>query len=373
MFSVGVAYLFLDKRIPNSAVASPHLVWSRIILGAQVGLILLAMIVTRSSVTSLQAKQGLPMGNQIVGWLVLSRLSPNLQDLANEAVVSFAIPFAHSLFPNRHYLHRLVVIFLTFSPTFIILTISYEGLFYFTFCITLVAWVRMEHHIFSFIRHNDASPPSPLPSPRPIGQAVSDVAAQLTASGERPGQHPYRALTLADARTSLFFFFFLQSAFFSTGNIASVSSFSLDSVYRLIPVFSPFSQAALLLLKLLIPFAIISAHLGVLNRRLGVAPSALFMIVMAVSDVLTLNFFWLVRDEGSWLEIGTSISHFGIASLLCAFVAMLELLSEVFVGGVEVGDEKRPYERSNGHVTTDPAKRVNGDVTGAHQGSEMTT
>ena len=89
----------------------------------------------------------------------------------------------------------------------------------------------------------------------------------------------------------------------------------------------------------MIPFAVISANLGILNRRLGVAPSSLFMIVMAISDVLTLNFFWMVRDEGSWLDIGTTISHFVIASLLCAFVALLEFLSEVFVGGVDVGDE----------------------------------
>ena len=61
------------------------------------------------------------------------------------------------------------------------------------------------------------------------------------------------------------------------------------------------------------------------------------MLVMAVSDVLTLNFFWMVRDEGSWLDIGTSISHFCIASMLCVFVAGLEFLSEVFASGVEVG------------------------------------
>ena len=47
----------------------------------------------------------------------------------------------------------------------------------------------------------------------------------------------------------------------------------------------------------------------------------------------------MVRDEGSWLDIGTSISHFCIASLLCAFVAGLEFLSEVFVSGVEFGLE----------------------------------
>jgi GPI ethanolamine phosphate transferase 1 len=153
-----------------------------------------------------------------------------------------------------------------------------------------------------------------------------------------------------DYPSSLFFFYLLQSAFFSTGNIASVSSFSLDAVYRLLPIFDPFSQGALLLFKILTPFAVLSANLGILNLRLGLEPSALFMLVMALSDVMTLNFFWMVRDEGSWLDIGTTISHFVIGSLLNVFVAGLEGLSGWFIGGVEVDvDELVTEERNEGH------------------------
>jgi Phosphatidylinositolglycan class N (PIG-N) len=53
------------------------------------------------------------------------------------------------------------------------------------------------------------------------------------------------------------------------------------------------------------------------------------MIVLTISDIMTLNFFYLVRDEGSWLDIGTSISHFTISNLLILFVIALEQLSEV--------------------------------------------
>lgn len=94
----------------------------------------------------------------------------------------------------------------------------------------------------------------------------------------------------------------------------------------------------------MIPFALVSANLGILNKRLGVAPSALFMVVMAISDFLTLHFFWVVKDEGSWLEIGSTISHFCIASLLCMFVASLEGVSEMFIKGVEVEDVVRKVE-----------------------------
>ncbi|KAK4630124.1 GPI ethanolamine phosphate transferase 1 [Fulvia fulva] len=312
---------------------------SRIIFGVQVGLVALAMIVTRSSVASLQAKQGLPLGTQIVGWATLT--------------ASLVVPFLHALSPRDHYLHRLAVIFLAFGPLFIILTISYEGLFYFSIAITLVSWVRLEHRI-----HQQSSTTSAtkmngnaLEVSNPLEPAVSAAKQRKTALK----QGDYRSLTLSDARICLFFLYLLQSAFFSTGNIASISSFSLDAVYRLLPVFDPFSQGALLVLKLLAPFALVSANLGILTKRLRLRGGSLFAVVMGIGDYLTLRFFWEVRDEGSWLEIGESISMFVIASVLCVFVAGLEALSEVFVRGVEFDDEP----------LTEQVKEVNGSVNGA--------
>ena len=244
-------------------------------------------------------------------------------------VSSLTVPLLHGMQPNGDYFHRLVVLFLTFSPLFVILTISFEGLFYVAFCITLVCWIRLEHRIDWYLKR------------RP------DRTVNTTGS-IKDGE--YRALTLSDARIALFFLFFIQSAFFSTGNIGSISSFSLDSVYRLIPIFNPFSQGALLIIKILIPFVIVSANLGILNRLIGLAPSALFMLVMAVGDIMTLTFFFMVRDEGSWLDIGTSISHYCIASLLCVFVAALEGLSESFVLGLNVVADSTP--------TVDPTIRT---------------
>jgi phosphatidylinositol glycan class N len=283
---------------------------------------------------SLQAKEGLPRGNQAVGWIVL--------------VIPLLMPFVHRLAPNKHYLHRLMLIFLTFSPVFVILTISYEGLFYLGFCATLITWVRLEHNIYAFSKSKTATTQA-------NGKAI--LPASLASS-------PFRSLTLSDARVSLFFLTLLQSAFFSTGNVASVSSFSLESVQRIVPVFDPFSQGALLIIKLMVPFALISANLGILNKRLGVAPSALFMVVMAISDFLTLHFFWVVKDEGSWLEIGSTISHFVIASLLCVFVASLEGVSEMFIAGVEVEDysSQMVKEKELGGVVSSEKKGVNGVI-----------
>lgn len=264
-------------------------------------------------------------------------------------IISLLMPFTHRLQPNNHYLHRLVVIFLTFAPTFVILTISYEGLFYFVYFLTLLTWVRLEHYGNIF-------------TPRSSPKSVDANGTASNISGSSIGSE-FRPLKLSDVRIALFFFVLIQSAFFSTGNIASISGFSMASVNRLIPVFDPFSQGALLILKLMIPFALISANLGILNKRLGVAPSALFMVAMAVSDILTLYFFWVVKDEGSWLEIGSTITHFAIASLLCIFVAGLEGVSALFISGIEVNNTNKASKTpSNGAAMDLVADIVVGEV-----------
>ncbi|EGX51714.1 hypothetical protein AOL_s00054g18 [Orbilia oligospora ATCC 24927] len=304
MLAAGVGYIAYGHRLFAANVKTTfNGKYMQFLLGFQCGLIALSMAVTHSSVKSIQAKQGLPFGNQVVGWCILG-------------LSLLALPM-HRFTPLRHYQHQLMVIFLSFSPTFIILTISYEGLFYVSFCAMLATWVQMEYLVYQQINSTKET---------------------------RAKNKGVRALDLGDNRIALFFFFFIQAGFFGTGNVASLSSFSLESVCRLIPIFNPFSMTALLVFKLLIPFAIISANLGVLNRIIHAPPSALFMIVMSITDVLTLNFFYMVKDEGSWLDIGTTISHFVIASLLCVFVAALEPLSGLFVGGPGVGEVKERKE-----------------------------
>lgn len=358
MVGAGLLYLLFEHEITTrsksiNAAKSQRNQVSRVLMGLQIGVIILTIIVTRSSAASLQAKNGLPLGNQVVGWFVL--------------ISSLVLPFVHRISPNKHYLHRLVIIFLTFSPSFVLLTISYEGLFFFTFCSTLLAWVRLENNIELHNTATVASSKVQLPDKVSNGVTITSVSNQ---PGNLRSPTTFRTLALPDLRRALFFLFFLQSGFFSTGNIASVSSFSLEAVYRLLPIFDPFSQGALLMFKIMVPFAIISAALGILNRRLGLQSSALFMVVMAVSDVMTLNFFWMVKDEGSWLDIGTTISHFVIGSLMCVFVAGLEGVSEALISGVEV-DSFESRVKTEGGVDTIGGKKAgeNGSLNGTANGA----
>ncbi len=75
MVIVGVLYLVLEDFVLAdftwSEKPSQRNHVSRTLVGIQIGLTLLSMVITRSSALSLQAKQGLPRGNQIMGWVVL--------------------------------------------------------------------------------------------------------------------------------------------------------------------------------------------------------------------------------------------------------------------------------------------------------------
>lgn len=82
MVIVGILYLAFEDFVLGDFTwpkkkASPKQDISRTLVGIQIGLVLLAIFVTRSSALSLQAKLGLPRGNQVLGWIVLGRFQNN--------------------------------------------------------------------------------------------------------------------------------------------------------------------------------------------------------------------------------------------------------------------------------------------------------
>ncbi|KAG1463615.1 hypothetical protein G6F56_005244 [Rhizopus delemar] len=203
---------------------------------------------------SLQNRNGLPRLNQIASWSIIA--------------VSSALPFVYRGSPSDDYMGRLLIICLAFTPPMALLSISYELLFYVLFCTTVLLWLEVERKLY---KHQRKSIVRPLAS--------------------------------SDIRAATIFMFFVNAAFFGTGNVASLSSFSLESVYRFTTVFDPFLMGALLIAKVLIPFFVLSSVLGVISSSLDLQPFTLFFLVMSLTDVQTINFFFMVTDYGSWLEI----------------------------------------------------------------------
>ncbi|KAF4588570.1 Glycosyl phosphatidyl inositol anchor synthesis [Pleurotus pulmonarius] len=263
------------------------------LLTSQLMLIALAMWVTYGSVLSLQAKTGLPVLNQYLGWMIL--------------VTSSILPFIHRVkLPNAATKTTIYVI--AFGACFIILSISIEGLFYLAYTATLQIWIEVE----AALRHGGKEEPET----------------------QTPSKSKAYEFQPDDLRIALFFLFFVQIAFFGTGNVASISSFYLEPVYRLVPIFSPFLMAALLIFKIVAPYVILSISFSTLNARLHLPPFSLFLVALTLTDGMTLTFFYKVSDTGSWLEIGQSISFFCITSLLLLWSAGICAAGEYLMSDV---------------------------------------
>ncbi|GBB85942.1 hypothetical protein RclHR1_12390004 [Rhizophagus clarus] len=269
----------------------------------QLSLVALSIIIVYDTTNKLKSRAGLPVLNQYIAWIILG--------------ISTATPFFYGLRRKQHYLKRLTTISLAFAPLFVILSISYEVLFYYFLTQTLLFWLEIERKLF-----------------------LLEQSKQ-----KQQEQESYRKLEMRDSRISLIFLFFIKVGFFGTGNVASLGSFSLQSVYRLTTIFNPFLMGGLLILKILIPFFIVSSVFYILNKSIRLSPFSLFLLVLSISDIMTLNFFYLVRDDGSWLEIGTTISHFVISSLFVLFMILLFLLSEVLVGKVIIPEDEEKEKK----------------------------
>ncbi|KAF0720208.1 Aste57867_477 [Aphanomyces stellatus] len=249
-----------------------------LIHGSSLIFILAALVSLVGTMNAIAAKDG----SAAVGWIYSNWII---------AVGSFGSLF---VIPHQTLQYRLMQIMLAVSPFFLLLSISYEVFFYAFFCLTLLLWIRLE---------NKSSKPSSTAS------FTSGVSAE-------------------DVRLALWYLVFFKLSFFATGNIASMSSFEISSTFRFVTVFNPFIMGGLLVLKILLPMVIVTCAFHVLLTLRGRHPNRLFLLVVLLSDILALHFFFLVRDEGSWKEIGNSISIFGIVNIKMVFIPLLLALAK---------------------------------------------
>ncbi|KAM9285887.1 GPI ethanolamine phosphate transferase 1 isoform 10-T10 [Cariama cristata] len=206
---------------------------------------------------------------------------------------------------------RLFSILLSLMSTYLLLSTGYEALFPLVLSGLMFVWINMEQEA---LQHYGLSLKPKLAA---FNFAYATDITQ------------FRQLHLDDIRRSFFFIFFIVTAFFGTGNIASVNSFDPASVYCFVTVFSPFVMGGLLVLKVVIPFVLVSCAFEAVQVTAQLSSKSLFLIVLVISDIMALHFFFLVKDYGSWLDIGTSISHYVLVMSLTIFMMLMNGLAQL--------------------------------------------
>uniref|UniRef100_A0A6Q2Y828 GPI ethanolamine phosphate transferase 1 n=1 Tax=Esox lucius TaxID=8010 RepID=A0A6Q2Y828_ESOLU len=253
----------------------------------------LCAYVPTSTHSSLQLKQGLPLSNQIISWITLGS--------------SLLVP----LLSSTRLFHRLLSIFLTLTATFLLLSTGSEALFPPVLSWLMFVWINIEQ---------EAMLSQGIPGRLELSTIDFSDNIDIT---------KIRQLKLDDIRRSYFFVFFIITAFFGTGNIASINSFDPASVYCFLTVFNPFIMGGLMMWKVMIPFVIVMCTFESIQVTTQLSSRSLFLIVLVISDLMALHFFFLVQDNGSWLDIGTSISHYVIVMSMTIFLMLLSLVTHV--------------------------------------------
>lgn len=96
---------------------------------------------------------------------------------------------------------KLLTLFLTFTPCFVILSICAEGLFYLSYCALLMIWIEVEREVRRARTENEAR----------RGMTQTDLKEDRRLANT---QYVPRG---EDVRMAVFFLFFVQIAFFGTG------------------------------------------------------------------------------------------------------------------------------------------------------------
>uniref|UniRef100_A0AAR2J3V8 GPI ethanolamine phosphate transferase 1 n=1 Tax=Pygocentrus nattereri TaxID=42514 RepID=A0AAR2J3V8_PYGNA len=241
--------------------------------------VLLCVYVLASTHSSLQMKQGLPLFSQLVSWATLGS--------------SFFVP----LLSSTRLFHRLLSILLSLICVYLVLSTGYEALFPPVLSWLMFVWINMEQEA---VDTQNVSSRTELYS--------IDFAENIDLTR-------IRQLRLDDIRRSYFF--------------VSLHFFDPASVYCFLTVFNPFIMGGLLMWKVLIPFIIVMCTFESIQVSTRLSSRSLFLIVLVISDLMALHFFFLVKDYGSWLDIGTSISHYVIVMSMTIFLMLLSVMTHI--------------------------------------------
>uniref|UniRef100_A0A915ENH7 GPI ethanolamine phosphate transferase 1 n=1 Tax=Ditylenchus dipsaci TaxID=166011 RepID=A0A915ENH7_9BILA len=236
--------------------------------------------------------------------------------------LAFLLPML-STKTDQKLVDSLVIWFGSLFLPFCMLTTAYESIFLVVFSVFLLVFVRLEIGSEMILTNNQFFDMQLVDDPKykkekernnGFSTAINEKARASTGTGH---------FSCAEWRRAVLLVALIEMAFFGTGNIASLNSFNTSFLLNFTTVFSPFLMAGLLLFKISIPFLQLAvAFATILHYNPRLLPR-LSVLMMLITDCMAVIFFYLLKDEGSWLDIGLSISNYVICLLSSIIVFVL--------------------------------------------------
>lgn len=213
----------------------------------------------------------------------------------------FPFPLYKTAKENNVLLKTFIYIF----PFYMLFTRSYEGLFLVIFYNYLQLWIKMRWHEKEDEKEENK-------------QEISE---------NNKIEDKKDNFNLID----IFMYMSLDYAScFSTGNIASISGFTLSSVFRFITKHWPMTITALIMIKIFIPTILVTIAQFEICKKYNYSTSDSLFMIIAMCEIMNIKFFFDIKDSGSWLQIGMSIAFFIISNVI-AFIQFFIFLFVNFI------------------------------------------
>ena len=210
----------------------------------------------------------------------------------------------------------LLKLLLYIYPLYILFTRSYEGLFLLFFYNYLQLWVKMKW------------------------REKSEEKTEENSEKDGENQNKKYTFNLID----IFMYMTLSyTSAFSTGNVASISGFTISSVFRFVTKYWPFLITGLIMIKILIPSLFVTVSLFEICKKYNYSSTDSLFMLIAMCEIMNIKFFFDIRDFGSWLEIGMSIAFFIISNVI-AFLQFLYFLGVNIIFWADNKVNSEPYE-----------------------------
>ncbi|XP_034652400.1 GPI ethanolamine phosphate transferase 1-like [Drosophila subobscura] len=137
-------------------------------------------------------------------------------------------------------------------------------------------------------------------------------------------------------RSSFSILLYTLFSFFGMETLKSLDLFDSNSGRCFIGKYAPFVTMGLVLLKHFLPVLMNLSTLYTHCEYVRKKERKIFICMLIICNIMGLNFLYLVRNQGSWAEMGASIVNFNVVGLIPVVLLLLSWAAQLLLGLITI-------------------------------------